>query len=105
VSLRSWAAGLRTCIRRCNREKDGTPSGPSATISPSRTVSWCSSTVLSASTISGNEALKLLPLRDHSAGGLVPVVAIALTPSHFDSNALNCTNDERDKLPRVRLSK
>ena len=56
-------------------------------------------------TISGNAALKLLPLRDHSAGGLAPVVAMALTPSHFDSKALNCTNDERDKLPRVRLSK
>ncbi len=51
------------------------------------------------------EALMSFPFRDHSAGSLEPVVAMALWPSHFDSNALNCTNDEQDKLSRVRLSK
>ena len=35
----------------------------------------------------GNEALKLLPLRDHNAGGIAPVVTMTLTASHFNSNA------------------
>lgn len=86
MSLWSCAVGLRTCIRRCSREKDGTVG------------SECDDhaaedgfTVVKHSTDCvddpGNEALKLLPLRDHNAGGIAPVVTMTLTASHFNSNA------------------